>query len=86
MELKHVNWHGILIHVLVDEDGVLDIGDIQVENKFSFIQYLESEKSTCLEDITESLKAAASKPAPLEEEDDLPVFEPMEKPSVPSFH
>lgn len=80
MNWHKVDWNGLVLDVLEDEDGILDIGGVSILDSIAFIEYLSSEKSTCLEEIQEAVLEMKKKPAlPPVEEEDLPAFEPMGK-------
>ena len=80
MNWHKIDWNGLVLDVLEDEDGILDIGSFEIFDSATFIEYLSSEKSACLEEIQEAVTAMKQKPAlPPVEEEDLPAFEPMGK-------
>ena len=80
MNWHKVEWNGLLLDVLEDEEGVLDLGAVEVLDSTLFLEYLSSEKSSCLDEIQEKVNELKRIPAlPPMEEEDLPAFEPMGK-------
>lgn len=72
-------WNGLHLGI-IEEDGEIDVVNADVESQATLCEYLNSEKSTCLEDLVETLhKCKDARKFTPPEDDDLPDFAPMKR-------